>query len=163
MTGFFLRVPTDELRTYVRNSTLLEERIDSFFDGDTAIASVEWAWEGLLFLLTGEGLDDDPRGGLARIFNSERIIDEEQDLGGYGPARYANPEEVLAIHKELSGTDRDDLADRYDPELMEEKGIYPQGWDEGIMIDEMLDYFDRLKEFFALAAREEEAVIFYIN
>ncbi|RYY52409.1 MAG: DUF1877 family protein [Chitinophagaceae bacterium] len=162
MTGFFLRIYTDELRTYIRNSTLLEERIDAFYHGDPAFVPVEWAWEGLLFLLTGEGLDDDPKGGLAKIFNSERIIDEEQDLAGYGPARYVNPEEVLSISKELSTLDRDELYDRYDPDLMEEKGIYPLGWAEGIMIDEVLGFFDNLKDFFAAAAREEEAVIFYI-
>ncbi|RYY59772.1 MAG: DUF1877 family protein [Chitinophagaceae bacterium] len=162
MIGYFLKVSTEDLRTYVRNSTLLQERLDAWYQGDPDMADVDKSWEGLLYILTGSGIADDPKGGLAKIFNSERVIDEDQDLG-YGPANYVNPEEVAQLSKELSAIDREDLADRFDPDAMNEAGIYPEGWDDGDMLEYLLEHFDTLKDFYALAAKESAAVIFYVG
>ena len=162
MIGFFLKVSTEDLRTYIRNSTLLQERIDSWYQGDPDFADVDKSWEALLYILTGSGIADDPKEGLAKIFNSDRIIDDEQDLG-YGPANYVNPEEVVQISKELSAIDRDDLADRFDPDAMNAAAIYPEGWADGDMLEYLLDHFDILRDFYAAAASQSAAVIFYVG
>lgn len=161
MTGYFLRLPTDELRTYLRNSTLLQERVDALYPGEPDVLVIDDMWEGLLYILTGAGIDDESDDPLAKIIISKKIIDEDQDLG-YGPATYVNPEEVIDLNRALLRIDRDDLEDRFDPDAMNDAGIYPEGWSDGVMLDLLLDAFDNVKTFYAAAAANEDAIIAFV-
>ncbi len=114
MVGNLLRVSNAALERYLENSSLLENRIyeDASEEGDPGLTDIDKAWSGILFLLTGQNLDelDHP---LARVLFSGQIIDEEQDLG-YGPGHYLTPRQVKEVHAEIAPITAADLSSKYD-------------------------------------------------
>ncbi|MET0637928.1 MAG: YfbM family protein [Chitinophagaceae bacterium] len=162
MTGQFLRVSNDDLETYFLNSNLLSERMDASYTGDPEFIDIDKAWEGILFLLTGSGIAIDPHHPLAKIIMSENVVDEDQNFG-FGPATYVTPEEVIQLSKELTTIDRAELTKRYNPVALNEAEIYPQGWDDEEMLEYVLENYDTLKQFYADAAANGQAIVSIIN
>ena len=95
MVGSMIRVSEEELNSFIENSELVENKINSeksfeqdwFFD-------LGKDWDGIQYLLTGKGVSElsEPT-ILARAFFSYQILDEDQDLG-YGPAQYLTSAQV---------------------------------------------------------------------
>jgi len=87
----------------------------------------------------------------------------EEDVG-YGPARGLSSSEVKAVAAALAPIDAAALRKRFDAEALAEAEIYPFIWDEGA---ETLDYLSRyyaiVRQLFADAARNDQAMIFYIS
>jgi len=54
MIGNLFRVKKTELEEYLKNSTLLEERIYSDEMDDPHSIDIDKSWDGIIFLLTGE-------------------------------------------------------------------------------------------------------------
>lgn len=117
--------------------------------------SLEKAWHGLHYLLTG-----DPWGGDGpRAFLLSGGTEEGEDMG-YGPARLFDRDEVQEIARELSGLSADELWKGFDPEAMAQAEIYGAGWDdedEEDLKEEFLEYFEALKEFVLRTAKEGKA------
>jgi len=162
MCGNLLRVTVSELESYLRDSSLLEDRIYDDENEDPQLVDIDKSWAGILFLLTGQGLENlDHK--LARVFFSGQVIDEQQDLG-YGPGHYLNPEQVAEVHDEIARMSRDDLKNQFDPVKMNELDIYPSIWEEGdVAFDYLANYFSILQEVFATATRNREAIITFLN
>jgi len=160
--GNLLRVTNDELQAYIKDSSLLEDRIYSDEDEDASLTDIDKAWEGILFLLTGQSLAeaDHP---LAAVLFSGQLIDEEQDLG-YGPAHYNSPEQVSKLNQLISALNEEDLKQRFDPEKMTTQGIYPEIWDEGNQaFDYLSENFISVQQIYDQAAKNGEAIITFIN
>ena len=123
--------------------------------------SLEKAWHGLHFLLTGDSFGTS--GPLAFICAGGADIPGTE--GGYGPARIFSPSETTAIHEALVNVDDDALWSRFDPDAMTEQGVYPVIWDEPEedLRDEYLMYFNSLKELVARAAAGNEALVVYLT
>ena len=149
MIGNFLRVTNEEL--------------DEEFDLEKSnIVDTDKSWEGILLLLTGQNSEnlDHP---LSKILFSGQIIDEEQDLG-YGPGHYLRPNQVKEINSEISVLSADVLKKRYDPVKMDELEIYPRDWTkQGVDVDYLLEYFEKVKAVFKLASANNEAIITFLN
>jgi hypothetical protein len=162
MIGNILRVTNDDLQAYLKDSSLLESRIYNEEDEDRNLTDIDKAWEGILFLLTGQNLAeaDHP---LAAVLFSGQLIDEDQDLG-YGPAHYNTPEQVTKLNELISVFKEEDLQQRFDPDKMTSLGIYPEIWDEGNEAFEYLaENFLDVRQTYEDAAKNGEAIIIFLN
>ncbi|MGJ1266633.1 YfbM family protein [Sphingobacterium spiritivorum] len=162
MIANLLRVTTSELEAYLKDSSLLEDSIYNDEADAENLVDIDKSWDGIIFLLTGQGLAT-AKHNLVRILFSGQIIDEEQDLG-YGPAHYLTAEQVAELNGEISAITIADLKQRFNPERMNELEIYPIIWDEGDdAFDYLADGFLTLQNVFADATKNEEAIITFLN
>jgi len=162
MIGNLLRVTNTELKAYLEDSSLLEDRIYNDESGaDPNLTDIDKSWEGILFLLTGQKLEtlDHPMG---RVLFSGQSIDDNLDLG-YGPGQYLTPEQVKVLNAELSKITAGEITKRFDPKRMTELEIYPDIWDEEGVLDYLLDYFHQVQAAYAAAAASDEAMIVFLN
>ncbi len=122
--------------------------------------SLEKAWHGLHFLLTGTAFEGDAP--LNFLLEGGEALGDDEDDGG---PRVFPPEAVRLIDAALAQISEDTLWARFDPERMEADGVYPQIWDEGEMDlkDEYLFYFRELKTFFHNASAAGTAVVIDIG
>ena len=163
MIGNLLRVKLTDLEAYLIDSSLLEDFIYNDDEADqTNLIDIDKAWEGILYLLTGQSLAE-VNHPLAAVLFSGQLIDDEQDLG-YGPANYLTAEEVSLLNEQIFKITATDLKARFNPSEMNQLGIYPEGWDEGDeSFDYLYEYFCALQQFYAQAAANREAVITFLN
>ena len=157
MIGNFLRVSEEELEAYLKDSSLLEDRIYNEEDEeDPNLRDIDKAWDGIIYILTGNGIqgaDLSDFEGLHAVVFSGQLIDPEQDLG-YGPAHYLMPEQVKKFSEELAKKTWENLYQNYKPGDMNEKGVYPVIWDDqGEAFTYPYSYFDNLRDFYAEAAK----------
>ena len=166
MIANFLRVSSEELEAYRKDSSLLENRIYND-EEDPNLVDIDKSWDGILFLLTGESINTfQSRGAnqlsLAGIFFSEQFIDEGQDLG-YGPAHYLNPGQVKELNLKLAAISVEDLKKNYDPERMIELEVYPTIWENEDEINYLLEYFEIIQQMYSEAVKKNEGIIMFLN
>jgi hypothetical protein len=122
--------------------------------GKGASISLEKAWHGVHFLLCGKV---QPGSDLASqaVMGGTEIGD---DLG-YGPARYFEADEVAAIARELSRPNLEaEMMARWDPDQMEQLGIYPAGFKPDDK-QWLMDAFRELRQFYVDASAANLAVV----
>ncbi|MBS1667629.1 MAG: YfbM family protein [Bacteroidetes bacterium] len=164
MIGNLLRVTKAELDDYLKDSSLLES---SIYDEETDeenpnLVDIDKSWDGIVFLLTGQGIANAEH-PLLRVLFSGQIIDEEQDLG-YGPAHYLTPEQVAELNNQIAKITIADLKQKYDPKKMTELEVYPTIWDEGDQAFAYLsEYFVTVQQVYFEATKNGEAIITFLN
>ncbi len=165
MIANLLRVSAEELTSYLEDSSLLEQKLDAIYDDEDneTLTDLDKAWEGVLFLFTGESLanlvvSNHP---FSQAIIGNDTLDEDQDLG-FGPAQYLLPEKVNELNKYILAISDEELAARYNPEAMNELGIYPEAWDDE-SLEYVLEYVGVLRDTYATAAANNEAIIAFIN
>lgn len=164
MIGNLLRVTQAELDSYLKDSSLLEKSVynDDTDEENPKLTDIDKSWDGIIFLLTGNGFADDSH-PLVRVLFSGQIIDEDQDLG-YGPAHYLTPAQVAELNTQLAAITVADLKQKYDPQKMTALEIYPNVWDEGEEAFSYLsEYFVTVQKEYAEAAKNGEGIITFIN
>lgn len=165
MIANLLRVSESELEAYLNDSSLLENRIynDESEEDDPRLIDVDKAWDGIIYLLTGQNATNTNH-PLVSVFFSGQLIDKIQDLG-YGPAHYLTPKQVKEINKALSELPVENLAKKFNSKKMVQAGVYPDIWEEEG--DEALSYllsrYSDIKEFYMHAAKENQAIISFLN
>ncbi|MGE6355736.1 YfbM family protein [Flavobacterium sp. NPDC079362] len=161
MIANLLRVTPTELKTYLNDSTLLEERIYSpDADKDFNLKDIDKAWDAIIFLLTGDNIQN-ANNPLVQVLFSGQIIDEGQDLG-YGPGHYLTPKQVKELNSKISVFTTEELKQRYNPEKMTEIDVYPSIWDSETF--EYVDfYFKRLQHVYAEAEKNGQAIITFLS
>ena len=163
MIANFLRVTKAELEEFLNDSSLLESRIynDESDEEDPCLVDIDQSWDGIVFLLTGKSFENNTH-PLAKVLFSDQLIDEEQDLG-YGPAQYVTAEQVKELHDQIATISTDELRKRFDAGKMKEAGVFPDVWENPDTVDYLIEYFETIKEVYALAAKKDEAIITFIN
>ena len=163
MIANLLRVTKSELEEYLNDSSLLESRIynDESDEEDPNLVDIDQSWDGIVFLLTGKSFENNTH-PLAKVLFSEQFIDEEQDLG-YGPAQYVTAELVKELHEQIASISNDELRTRFDANKMKEANVFPEVWENPETVDYLIEYFETIKEVYALAAKSDEAIITFIN
>jgi hypothetical protein len=162
MIGNLLRVKNTELEEYLKDSSLLENRIYSDEVEDPNLLDIDKSWEGIVFLLTGQCLAeaDHP---LVTVLFSGQLVDENQDLG-YGPAHYLRPNQVVDLNNQIATITTAELKQRYDAAKMTELGVYPEIWEED---DEAFNYlsgyFASVQQLYNEAARNQDAIITFVS
>lgn len=119
-------------------------------------------FHGIHYLLTGDAAGGEEPLSLAVMPSDERAVGE--DLG-YGPAGYLLPDEVRAVADALSQLDRDDLRQRYDPELMTKLEIYPAVvWlrDNADSFDWLMQFYEPVPDYYAEASARGDAMLVWI-
>lgn len=114
-------------------------------------------WHGLHFLLTGSSQEGEPP--LKNAVLGGHPVGE--DLG-YGPLRYLEPAEAVAVAAALDDLSRSDLSRRYDAPAMEAARLYPGGWDEPENREWLLDAFDEVKAYYAEARGRGHGMLLYL-
>ena len=172
MIGDFILVPFSQLDEYLRDSSLLEDRLEAALEieeetgePDPATFSVDKAWDALSYLVNGYPQDQLDRTGppLSWVIFGHRTLDPDQDLG-YGPARFLTPDEVKQVAEALSAVTRNDLEQNYDAGKMTAAQIYPGGWEKAEeSMDWLYGHLVKLKAFYAGAAESDMAVITFLS
>lgn len=163
MIANLLRVTNAELEEYLKDSSLLESRIynDETDEEDPNLVDIDQSWDGIVFLLTGNSFENNTH-PLANVLFSNQVIDEEQDLG-YGPGQYLTAEQVKELHEQIATISTDELKKRFDAGKMKEAGVFPDVWDNPDTVDYLIEYFETIRDVYALAAKNDEAIITFIN
>jgi hypothetical protein len=162
MIGNLLRVTNTELDEYLKNSSLLEDRIYSDEADDAHSLDIDKAWDGIVFLLTGQCLAEANHPLVAVLFSGQ-LVDDEQDLG-YGPAHYLLPNQVADLNSQIAPITTADLKQRYDAARMTESGVYPEVWeDDDEAFDYLAGYFTSVQQLYRDAAANGDAIITFIN
>jgi len=114
---------------------------------------VDKAWHALHFFLTGDVGNTEPP--LDFILGGGMSIGEDDD--GYGK-RAMRHSEVVELSRALANISVETLFDRYDPELMDEYGVYPSGWvdDAPLKPEERAYYAGAFESLRALVAKGAE-------
>lgn len=161
MTGNLLRVTESELENYLKDSSLLLDRINNQDTEDVNLVDIDKAWDGIIFLLTGQSIINGNNHPLSKILFSEQIIDEVQDLG-YGPAHYLTPAQVSELNTQISVITANSLKSNFNPAKMTE--VYPSVWEEEDgAFEYLIDGFSVVQKIYAEAAKNGEAMITFIS
>ena len=122
--------------------------------------NIDKSWDGLIFLLTGNSiaLSTHP---LVKAFFSGQLINAKQDLG-YGPAHYLMPVQVKEMSNSLSKFSEAELKRNFIPEKMLQEQVYPLIWDDPEALEDLINHFFNLQNFYAHAADKKEAMITFI-
>jgi hypothetical protein len=161
MTVKMLRVKKEQLDSFLENSLLFEEYIDSeeMQEHETKLDLYKF-WDGLNYLLCNNSKADT---FLSKAIFSGQILDNEQDLG-YGPAQYSTIEQVVSISEAFDNIPEGEIEKTFNAEAMNLQGVYLSPWQENEDdIAELMNYYRQLKAFYLEAAKEKEAVISYIE
>lgn len=166
MIGILLRVTNEQLESFLIDSALLEEFADAEdIEESGSQLDLDKSWDAINFLLTGHSVDtiETAEPPLSQVLFSGQLVDEEQDMG-YGPAHYLTPEQVNEVSTALSMISASDFRQRYDADKLNEKGVYPQAWEDNEdEKDYLADNFEDLKTFYSKAAEEGQAIVAYIT
>jgi hypothetical protein len=121
---------------------------------------IDKSWHGIHYLLTGNA--SKPEAGIGQIILGGKEIGEDQ---GYGPAHYFTAEEVKELAVLLKKETPEKLAARYNPMAMQKADIYPEIWvrDDKEALEYLLEYYKRIVDFYARAAKHNQAILFVIN
>jgi len=159
IAAFFTSIPQQTFEQLLGDPDKVEALLYPDDDSEPPNSmDLDKAWHGLHYLLTGDAEGGEPPLSLAILDGTE--IGPELD---YGPARYLTADEVRAVAQALAAFTPETLAQRFDPQDMQEKDIYPAIWDRG---DEELEYlqmfFPTLQQFYADAAARGDVVIHWL-
>jgi hypothetical protein len=168
MIGNLIRVSNDELLTFKNDSSQLEDLIyaeESF--SEPWYLDLDKTWEALHFLLSGKSIaetsmNETPNSVLETVIFSPQLIDKDQDLG-FGPASFNNPVQVKEIFKKLNELDLVELEQKYNGQLLNDSGVYPEVWIEQESKEYLFDNLKSLISFYKEAATNDEVVIGFIN
>jgi hypothetical protein len=120
--------------------------------------SLHKSWHCLHYLFTGKGWQQ-ADSTLGKAILGGREIPDQNEVMGYGPARYLTPDEVSQVSAELDKFPIQERAAAYDPQAAEAAEVYvPQHEPQ-----ELRDYFMMLREFYRDAAEKGNGVLLWIE
>ncbi len=136
------------------------KKLEAFLETDPPSLEIDKSWHGIHYLLTGNAQKPGP--GIGQIILGGKEIGEDQ---GLGPAHYFTAEEVKELAVLLKQETPERLAARYDPVAMQKAEIYPGIWvrDDKQALEYLLEYYRQLVDFYAKAAKHNQAIIFVID
>lgn len=128
----------------------LQPLVDLLDRPSSPTVSLEKAWHGLHYLLTGTAWEGEAPLNFI-VLGGEPI---GEDDFGMGPARLLAPEQVQELDAALWPVTDEQLWGRFDKDRLHAEEIYPGIWDEpeADLREEYLMYFHELKTFVRQAA-----------
>jgi len=163
MIGIYRRITVEQL-TALRETP---EAIFSFLhpEGGKPLISndfkldIDKAWHAIHFCLTG-----DPWAGKPPLANAVLGGTSLGDDLAYGPARFLTAEQVQDVATALNGISMEDFVTRCDFVAMNKARIYPSNWvGSPEDLKYITSYYSGVVDFFNKAARENNAMLLYIN
>ncbi len=98
--------------------------------------------------------------------DSPEILDFMENLEhhwGYGPPAYLTPEQVAAAAAQLDTFTDEDLVHGVDPAELAQADIYPGSWEQPGKLAWVTHFLPDARTFFAMAAKEGDAVICWLD
>jgi hypothetical protein len=174
MNGNWLRVSPVELEHAKTDLGWAYEVAARERDGDSGRWSgIDKAWNGLDFLLDRLGFETPLVFGAESFVefpdvepDSEEMFDFLENLEddwGYGPPSYLTPAQVAAAASQLAELTEDDLIRGVDPAELSRAEIYPDTWDRPGQLKWVAHYLPDVRNFFAAAAEDGDAVICWLD
>lgn len=117
-------------------------------------------WHALLFLLARRDFPIDIITG--EWFFTEDTEDESQ-YWGYSPPGFLQPEEVQRASAALAELTAEDLIRGVDQAELEAAEVYPSVWGRPGELEWAVCHFPYVKEYFAAAAKDGDAVVCWIS
>ena len=117
--------------------------------------STHKAWHAIAFVLERAGFPVDI------VYGEERFADDE-DLG-YGPPRYLTAQRVRTAADLLAVTSFDALTAGVSPATLAQADLYPQVWDEPESLEWVRGWYEPLVSYFAKAARDDHALLVWLD
>jgi Domain of unknown function (DUF1877) len=130
--------------------------------GRESAVSLEKAWHGIHFLLTGSAWEGEAP--LNFLLEGGEAIGADDPDGGPG-ARLFSPEATRALDMALAGVSDDQLWEQFDADRMTKEGVYPGIWDEpeDDLREEYVGYFHAMKELIHRACVANRALLVMIG
>lgn len=117
------------------------------------------AWQAIHFLLTGDPWAGGPPFANA-VLGGEAISDEDF---GYGPVRFLEAGQVVAVAAALETVTPEELLSRFDPEALNAAEVYPGGWtDDPVWRQHLAEQYADLRSLFANAAAHGDGMLLYL-
>ncbi len=140
----------------------VEDLVESL-DGSDAMLSLERAWDGLHFALTGTVGKGTPPLNVLVLGG----VPVGEDVG-YGPDRLVHPPDVAALDAALTAFSDADFDRNFDLQQLAANAVYPGGWDDphldGIKVRAVyLSYLHQLKAHVRRAAEAGGAILITIS
>lgn len=117
------------------------------------------AWHGIHFLLTGVSEGGEPP--LAFVVLGDKEIPDTSHMMGYGPARYLTSKQVKLVSNALHRIKKSKFLSGFEPERFRTANIYALH-ERGDEL-ELLAFFEKLKAFYALAAKRNNGMLAYFR
>ncbi|GGO02819.1 YfbM family protein [Saccharibacillus kuerlensis] len=157
MIGHLKRIPEQRLSSLIHGG----EDLYAYIHGEEGEElDLDKSWQGLHYLLCG-----DPYGGEGPLFDAlmgGRPLNEgeEEDM----IVRYLTPDQVRDVAEALESIERKDLARGFEPDDMNESGVYPApDWNEEGELDYLLDYYEPMRNHYRSAAEAGEGMLIYVT
>lgn len=126
------------------------------------ILDLDKSWHGLHYLMTESDWEgDEPLCYLVK--GGEPVGDVDM---GYGPARALRPETVRIFSAAVASLSTEQLAARFNPQLMTELTIYPSNWEHESVEDSLsyiFGYLETLRVFLQETAKQKQGLIIYLS
>ncbi|MEH1027452.1 YfbM family protein [Micromonospora profundi] len=174
MNGNWLRVSPDQLEQARADLNWAYELAMTERDGDSERwAGTDKAWNALDFLLDRLGFEIPLVLGAESFVefpdvepDSEEMFDFLENLEddwGYGPPSYLTPAQVATAASQLAALTEDDLIRGVDPQELKRADVYPGPWESSDELVWAAHYLPDVRNFFAAAARDGDAVICWLD
>lgn len=126
------------------------------------VLQMDKSWDGITFLLTGNGLNESNKHPLRHLFTSidEPLVEETKYLPTGIQVLY--PDEVQNLSDALHQALLIDPLIVYDAQKMSDLNIYPNFWLQDIEEDlpsYLMEYLEELGNFYFAAAQDGEAIL----
>ena len=169
MDAHLVRILPSEARELFKSAYTVRQLIKNVEHESNRFLSLQEAWAGLHFLISGElplpQYEANKKGVSWSKTSLENII-----MGGvptaymttFGPACYLEPEIVSLMADKLSGISTDDFRARFDADDLLSEGIPPMIWDEDQSLAWLTEHFVNLARFYQNAALTGDGLLIYI-
>jgi hypothetical protein len=125
---------------------------------DRTRLSLHKSWHCLHFVLTGQNRIP-PESLLAKAIMGGTEIPDQAGVMGYGPARYLSSGEVQQIAEELAAFPIEERVQVFDSQIANQQEIYSPNHGK----EELLHYFELLRDFYRDAASKHHAMVLWIE
>jgi hypothetical protein len=143
---------------------LVRDKKKTLSEEPRKIFSLEKDWHILHYILNGTA--EGGTGPLANVVLGGAEIHDQEGNMGYRPAHYLTAQQVKAVAQALGAVDFAKLAKAFDPKDAAAKGIYglthPGGF-VSVSAEELAGFVEPVRVFYADAAENGNAMLFYIT
>jgi Domain of unknown function (DUF1877) len=155
--SIYYRVKSSKFGQIPESEEEIISLLDEIAENNDLVLDIGTYWHGVQFLITGN--DSMPGEGnftslLGDIFSGGSRIPSEDY-----PTYVLSVANVNEITKALNDTSIEAFSERLDPIVFFDADLYPtKGWSQGDL-EELIEIYNQLVDFFNLAAKEDEAII----
>ena len=162
ISGNYVRVSEHVLSELHANPSEVDDFLnEQQEDSPEGYLDIDKSWHIIHFLLTGTESECGAPWGNA-VMGGAQLSDD--DLGNGEYPRFLTPAEVRDVSGALETVSPQQLVERWDVRRISAADIYPQIWDDLPENREYVsDFYEELRDLFAIAGQNGDAIILWRN